>query len=562
MVVDQEVIIAIASSGYVEYEHWKKKDEALKLERHSGRIVFRKIGRDFKHDGSFNKSILLDFAPSIVKAFKQEGFYFTGSRFGKNYIGFAGIDGSGEYVQTDFTVSDISTAGSSVLIFDKESGSVYTVDSSLKVEPVDAGIEAIKDAGMSDLSGGRLAFFKGTSLNIYNSKMQALDSVDLVDGNEISAVGSVKYGKTFEYRKFDGENLKDFIKIYEKEEDSDSDNDDEVSDDGDMTGDEETEDAMSDDEASDDETDPVVDILDASGGDVIWIASKRGNFMAYDLKNKSWLVRKFSESEQASTPSYYNEMRPYINSTYVSFPKDGQTNYTNAPAVSSVYSVRGLPYSITYRLVFEGHFAGTESKNGMLNNEKTVLKDISVDFSEYNIDPQTDSVILMNRISSNECMIPFNTNAAISIIGVISSNELEVSIDKYADQIETCYGSPLSYAVFSNGRYAVSRETFSGVEFAGKGVELESSYKGSDFSFVDEYAGISIKRKSEDVVTAKGTSFFIKLSPGVPFEGFSSGDVVTILSNPAENRLLLFSPLTRRVVEYNIIDRSVSKIYK
>ena len=84
VVVDQEVIIAIASSGYVEYEHWKKKDEALKLERHSGRIVFRKIGRDFKHDGSFNKSILLDFAPSIVKAFKQEGFYFTGSRFGKN----------------------------------------------------------------------------------------------------------------------------------------------------------------------------------------------------------------------------------------------------------------------------------------------------------------------------------------------------------------------------------------------------------------------------------------------------------------------------------------------
>lgn len=558
IVVDGEVIIAVASSGYTEYEHWKKKKDDLRLDRHKGRIVFRKMGKDLKHDGSFNKSILLDFYPSVIKAHKTNGFYFAGAKFGKNYIGFAGTDGKGEYKEVDFVPSVIALSENGALVFDSEKGSVYAVDQSLEAVEVIANADKLTKSGMNQLSGGRLAFFKGTEILIYNSGMQFIESVNVFAGSDISAVSSVSYDDFHEYRSFTQESVTDFIKIYEREEEKD-DADvmaEELADDSEETPDDDAE--ISEDETDEDN----VALLDASEGDVIWIASKSGNLMAYDLKKKSWLVRKYSESEKISNPAYYNEMRPYINSTYVTFPKDGDTNPLNAPHISTVYSIRGLPGSITYRFSYEGSFAGTESKNGILNDGMTALTDSTVDFSKLTIDPQTDFVMLTNRINSADCMIPVNANAVITINSVISPNELDVTVEKYGDQIKKCYGTSISYAVFPNGKYSVSRETSSGIEFAGKGIELEAAYSGNDFSFTDEYAGISIKRKNDDVATSKETSFFIKISPGVPFEGFSSGDIMTHISNPAGNKMVMFSPLTRRVVEYDIMDGMVSKIYK
>ncbi|HSW60009.1 MAG TPA: hypothetical protein VLJ60_04385, partial [bacterium] len=155
-----------------------------------------------------------------------------------------------------------------------------------------------------------------------------------------------------------------------------------------------------------------------------------------------------------------------------------------------------------------------------------------------------------------------NENAVFSITEVVSSSQLGIKIDKYKDQIEKCYGDPFNYAIFPKERYSVSRESYYGSEFAGKGIELAADSEGGEFSFSDDYVGISIKRTTDDVITEKETSFFIKLNPGVPFAGFSSSDVSTFMANPASGKVLLFSPLTRRIIEYDIPAGKFLKIYK
>lgn len=549
IIVDGEVIFATASSGYTEFEHWKNKDDELRLEKHAGRIVFRKMGVDMKHDASFNRSILLDCYPSIVKAYKGEGFFFSGSRFGRNYLGFSDIAGKGDYEEVGFTVSDIAVAGDRAYILDSLSGSVYETDSSLKYAVKLTDPELV-GAGMTSIGQNRIVFYNKTDIRVVNSSLDTIKSLKMFDGNEISSVTSVKYDQTFEYREFSGERMNEFVEIYKKEEVDDSDT---------LIEDVETD----DDETPDDDSDNSGEtILDASEGDVLWIASKQGNVMAYDMKNSSWIVVKYSESEELSNPDYYNEMRPYIDSTYTTYPKNGRTEPSNAPFISSVYAVRGLPHSITYKFIYEGIIEDTFSRNGKLDEGGTVLSDETADFEKFSIDPLTDSITLLNRINSVDCVIPWNENAVFPITDAISSSQLAVKIDKYKDQIEKCYGSPFSYAIFPKERYSVSRESYYGPEFAGKGVELSAGSNESVLSFSDEYAGISIKRKTDDVVTERETAFFIKLSPGVPFAGFSSPDAFTFMANPASGKVLLFSPLSRRVIEYDIPVSKILKIYK
>jgi hypothetical protein len=552
MVIDKEVIFATASSGYAEFEHWKNKDEKLRLDKHSGRIVFRKMNADMKHDDSFNRSILLDFYPSIVKAYKGDGFFFSGSRFGRNYLGFADVTGKGDHKEIILVVSDIAVAGDLIYIFDSTSGSVYEIDSLL--EPVLKLTDPdLIGAGMTAISQNRIVFYNKNDIRVVNSALDTVKTVKMFEGNDISSVTSVKYDETFEYRDFSKEKMNEFVKIYEKEEEEDSDIADE-----DVIAKEDDNDEVSDeDTAFDDEK-----VIDASEGDVLWIASKKGNVMAYDMKNSSWIVIKYSESEALSNPDYYNEMRPYIDSTYTTYPKNGRTDPSNAPYISSVYAVRGIPHSLTYKFIYEGIFEETLSGNGSLNEERTVLTDKTVDFEKFSINPTTDYITLLNRINSVDCVIPWNENAVFSITEVVSSSQLGVKIDKYKDQIEKCYGDPFNYAIFPKERYSVSRESYYGSEFAGKGIELPADSEGGEFSFSDDYVGISIKRTTDDVVTEKETSFFIKLNPGVPFAGFSSSDVSTFMANPASGKVLLFSPLTRRIVEYDIPAGKILKIYK
>ncbi len=550
MVVEGKVVFATASSGYTEFENWNKKDDKLRLEKHTGRIVFRKMSSDMKHDPSFNRSILLDFYPSIVKAYKNEGFFFSGSRFGRNYIGFADTEGKGESMEIVTAVSDIVTTGDTIYLFDRTAGSVYEVDKSLEVVVKMTDPELV-GAGITAISKNRIAFYIRNDIRIVNSSLETIKALKMFDGNEISSVASVRYDESLEYRKFSQDNMSEFVKIYEKEIDDADISDEDIP--------EEEEGEVSDeDELSDDDE----KVLDASEGDILWIASKKGNVMAYDMKNSSWVVVMYSAEEALSNPDHYNEMRPYIDSTYVTYPKNGRTDPSNVPYISSVYAVRGIPHSLTYKFVYEGIIEDTLSGNGTLNEERTVISDKTAEFDKYSINPVTDRITLLNRINSVDCVIPWNENAVFAITEVISPTQIGIKIDKYKEQIEKCYGNPFTYALFPSERYAVSRENYSGSEFAGKGVELSAGSNNGEFSFSDQYAGISIKRKTDEVVTEKETSFFIKLNPGVPFAGFSSPDVATFIANPSSGKVLLFSPLTRRVVEYDINSGKISKIYK
>lgn len=547
VIVDDEIIIAVASSGYVEYEHWKRKEENLKLAEHSGRIVLRKLDNDFDHDPSFDRSVLLDFHPSEVKKYGTEGFFYYGSRFGRNYIGFVNAAGEGNYEETEIKISGLAVSGDDVFILESVTGRLFTVDGTLKTVEV-LSSERLKDAEMSEIYGDRLVFYKENETYLYTSKMLYLGTVNAIEGSDISAVGSVKYHGEHLFRQFNSEMMQTFVQIYEKEIDYTENDDSDI-------------DIAEDISEPDDDSeipDENFSTMDASEGDIIWIATKSGNVMVYDISTLSWLVK----MESDLNPVYYNEMVPYVNSTHVSYPEFGQTNSSNIPDVSSISAKRCLPSSITYSLVFEGIIEGTESNNGELNEERTVISDKSVDFSRYDIDPSVDKVVFLNRKASKDCMIPLNVNAVFDITGVISSSELGVNIDKYSDQLENCYGTPFKYGVFPRGMYSVSRESYSGTVFAGRGKELSRSDDGGDISFEDEYAKINIVRKSDDVATVNGMTFYIKLSPGIPFAGFSSSDIMTGIFNPSKESVLMFSPLTRRIVEYDTGDESFLKIYK
>ena len=86
---------------------------------------------------------------------------------------------------------------------------------------------------------------------------------------------------------------------------------------------------------------------------------KNGYVRAYDFTNSSWMVEPFDEK---ATSTYELEMRPYLASSYSTFPKNSVTTYENAPFLDKVEVVRGLTTPTTYRFVYEGVFDETFSK--------------------------------------------------------------------------------------------------------------------------------------------------------------------------------------------------------
>ena len=78
---------------------------------------------------------------------------------------------------------------------------------------------------------------------------------------------------------------------------------------------------------------------------------KNGYVRAYDLNAGSWLVEPF---DSTVTSTYEMEMRPYLASSYTSFPKNSVTTYDNVPFVDKVSVARGITSPMIYRFVYEG----------------------------------------------------------------------------------------------------------------------------------------------------------------------------------------------------------------
>lgn len=556
--IDGEVFIAVASSGYTPYEHWKDKDESKKYETHKGRVVLRKLNRDLSHDPKFNRSVLLGFYPSIVKAFGKKGFFVAGSAFGKNYSGFIDLEGRPVIKETVFNPGAISVAKGKAYISDADNGSVYSINESADTVLIEETLPdpSIRSRGMTVLNGDRIAVFNGGAVVIYNSDLKPVRRIDLPEGYQVSSISSAEYPVNYEYRRFTNDEMSEQVKIYEKDmENADQDADSEKSADDDTLSDDDT-------ETGDDDSVAGVTLLDAKDGDVVWIATTTGTVMSYDLKNESWLVTAYSDEEADSNPEYFNEMRPYVNSSYSSFPKYGSTDADNIPFVKEIYAKRGLSDTVIYRFTYEGAFEGTYSEKGGLNESLSVLNDVSADFTGSKIDPETDSVILLKRNGTSECPLPWNENILMDITEIISSNELGVDIGKYSGQITPCFGERLSYAIFPVSMYAVSKEINSEKSFAGRAVEYETDYTGTEPSFSDASVSVSILRTVDDVVTEKETSFYIKINPGVPFIGFNSSDIMKGMFSAFPGRLIMFSPFSRRIVEYDIIYRDTVEVYK
>ena len=325
-----EAVVAVASTGQVISEHWKdKKKDEMRLPAHKGRIVLRKFDNDIKHVKEFNRSFLLDFYPEIVKNYNDEGFFFSGSDFAAYYIGFVDTEGNGNWVEIDFPVAEIAVIGKKIYLFDDLTGTVYTTDKDLETEEATV-LDDYIEGRMVRLYGGKLAFFKENKLEIFDADLNSLQTLETPVGFDISAVNIFPYASDYKYRKFEGDMLSEKVQVFKKD----------LSD--------EEKDALSDENT---EISSSWETVEAGSGDIIWIGMKNGYVRAYDFAASSWMIEPFDE-KAAST--YELEMRPYLASSYASFPKNSATTYDNAPFIDKIEVARGITSPMTYRFVYEG----------------------------------------------------------------------------------------------------------------------------------------------------------------------------------------------------------------
>ncbi len=326
-----EAIVAVASTGRVLVDHRKdEKKEEMWLPDHKGRIVLRKFDNEIEHVEEFNRSFLLDFYPEIVKNFNDEGFFFSGSDFASYYIGFVDTKGVGSWKEIDFPVSEIAVIGSKAYLFDELTGKLYTADTSLEPEE-SATFDDYKEGRMAKLYGSKFAFFKDNKLEIFDADFNSLHTLETPEGFDISAVNVFPYSNGYKYRKFAGDEvLSEKVQVFKKD----------LSD--------EEKDALSEENIS---KSSEWETVDAESGDIIWIGMKNGYVRAYDFNAESWLVEPF---DSTVTSTYEMEMRPYLASSYSSFPKNSVTTYDNAPFVDKVEVARGITSPMIYRFVYEG----------------------------------------------------------------------------------------------------------------------------------------------------------------------------------------------------------------
>jgi len=537
---DGEAYIAVATSGHVAADHWKdKKKEEKQLPSHKGRIALRRLTNNVAHEPDFNRSFPLDFYPENVKAYLNEGFFFSGSDLGKRFIGFVTPEGEGEVKEIDFDVSDIVVFSNRILVFDKSDGSVYTVSKELETEKVRT-YDKFVSGRMTGIFDKRVVFFKERELEIYSASLELLDSLETPENFDISAVTELVYTENYDYRLVKPETLEERIEIYHRDEVSDED---------------ETEEA---EETFADEIDyENWETSDAFEGNIILVSSKNGRILAYDFETSAWLVQPYDDSGKSN--DYARQLRPYMNGRYSFYPQSDAADSENGAVLDSVEANRGTLFPMTYRFVYEGTFEGSSSMSGVYDASGNTITDEGADFTAFGIDPETDRVVLTSRLRSEGCGIPENTSVTMQISSV-EEQVLHLEAGEYSSKIADCFGETLGYAIYAEGKYAVSRETADGKFFLGRGSEIGAGETG--YTYEDDSVGVVIRRRDDAVATEKETSFYFKVNPGIPYVGISSSDVMNVMSNPAPMRFVAFSTLTRRVIEYDLSGNSVVKVYK
>jgi len=450
IIVGGEALTATASTGQVVADHWKDdKEDDLKLAPHKGRIVLRKFDNEIEHVKEFNRSFLLDFYPEKITAFKDEGFFFSGSDFEKFYIGFVDTEGKGETAEIDFPVSEMAVLGENIYLFDEFTGILYKTDKELSVEEA-AAFDDYKEGKMVKVQGGKLAFFKDNKLEIFDSAFNSLNTLETPEGFDISTVNAFYYGAGYKYRKFDDEKIAEKVQVYDKN----------------LT--DEEKDARSDANIS---VSSSWETVEAADHDIVWVGMKNGYVRAYDFTASSWLVAPF-DSTVSST--YELEMRPYLAASSTVYPKNSKTTYDNAPFIESIDVVRGLTSPVRYKFVYEGlddeeNFekgkytvsretfgettvvgAASELKSGDSGDTKSFEDDfISVVIrradDNFETEPETSFYISIGQsvpfvgFSSADIVTRMENPAFLTFLGFSSLTRRFIEYNMYNDTVEKVY---------------------------------------------------------------------------------------------------------------------------
>lgn len=305
-------------------------------------------------------------------------------------------------------------------------------------------------------------------------------------------------------------------------------------------------------------------VVDAEKHDIIVVATKNGGMMLFDMDSDGWMVRHFTSADSLSDEEIArrNDMKPFLYRYFRRYPDDEKTDSENAPILTELQVIRNIQFPIQYTAVFEGVSQQLTSNSGQFDSAAMVLGDKTLSFADYTLNSGEARLLVTNkRNDTDECTIPPSEAVSMGIDSTLSDHLLQVSMDKYAESVNDCFGPLLSYSLYPDSRYLISLidPLFRTYETIGDEFPAGSS---GDFTHSDAFADFRVEKVDDSLDTESGVTHIITIKPSIYYLGYQSDEMFEWSRQPLQGRLLLFSKTKRYIVDYDPLYQVLVQYYK
>jgi len=306
-------------------------------------------------------------------------------------------------------------------------------------------------------------------------------------------------------------------------------------------------------------------VEDAKTHDIIVVSTQNGGMMLFDMDNDGWMVRHFTSDDALSPEEIIrrNNMKPFLYRYFRRYPDDDTTDHETAPILMELKVLRNLQYTIQYTSVFEGVSQLLTSHSGQFDSGAMVLGDKTLSFKDYNLHSGEGRLLITSKRNVNSsCTIPPSATVSMGIEGELSEHLLQVSMDKYADSVNACFGPLLSYSLYPQNRYLISLIDPLFRTYETIGDEFPSGSADGEFTHSDSFTDFRIEKSDDAVATMPGVTHLLTIKPSIYYLGYQSRVVFEWSRQPINGRLLLFSRTKRYIVDYDPLEQIVIHNFK
>ncbi|HOW51868.1 MAG TPA: hypothetical protein PLV42_07475 [bacterium] len=476
--------------------------------------------------------------------------------------------------------ADLACDGARCVALEEGTGAAYLLTVSgngaeplLVSEPIDlSGLSAISFGGVASLGEDRFVIWNEVTAMVLagTEDLELTAEITLPYDVWVTAVAAVPYIGARLYSLLDDHEFAVKVPVYIDQNDDDAllAGDDELSTDNeeDLLTDEGS---VPDDDAllvrsaalaADTDDDALVlpaGSYDSRNADAVWFATDSGRIFSYDLLLHGWMLDPL-EGDDTGVPQ--------ISFAGVTIPENTDTTEANMPRIKRISAVQGLPFVVSYDLIYEALFEGSRSDGGAWDADLSRFSDKRADFTKIITgDPNAYAVLLTGARGGQKCLIPARSGVSLPVVRVVDRWTLEVDPGLWREELADCYDGPISYGVFPRQRYLVRVTLPGGTVVQRIAREMPAEWTplvSRETSYSDEYIDIILQRRTDDVVTAQGLVFSFTVSPSRAFLGPDSADIFERILPISNGHVLLFSPLRSRLFEYSPVFEKTIVTYR